>query len=236
MYTLAEPERCRVSEFNAPASSNKTRLVKRSKAKKKRAISRMNGEQSESLSKFVMPVMQQCGPFSFTIRLSNSATVSNGTFTSLMIRGLISVATSSTATACIFTCYRLRRVTLYSQRYTGSTAEGIEPVSLEFATSDAPRGIIVAGDFSTVPGVIRRSPPKNSTLRNWKNTSNDSDNILILSCPADCFLDFEITAYLNFSGNAGTTYITGSSGLTIGGFYYGSSGGTWDGVDLPNGV
>ncbi len=208
-------------------------LSKRSKAKKKRANERSNGEQVDSLTGFRLPVIHQCGPISFTIRLTNTAAVANGNINSLFIRGCISVATSTTAAVCIFTCYRLRRATLYSQRYTGSTAENIDPLTMEFATADAPRGIIVSGDFSTMPGVIRRSPPKNSTLRNWKNVSNDSDNILIITAPANSYLDLEITAYLNYSEAAGTSYATGLTGLTVGSLYFGSPNGAWDAVDLP---
>ncbi len=235
MNILAEPDRCRVSEFNSPASKlSKVALSKRSKAKKKRALQRRNGQVSDSLTGFRMPVIHQCGPFSFTIRLTNSGAVTNYSFTSLMIRGCISIPTSTTAVVCMFTCYRLRRATLYAQRYTGSTSEGITPLTMEFATPDAPRGIIVTGDLSTMPGVISRSPPRNSTLRNWKNVSNDSENILVLTAPADSFLDLEVSAYLNFSGTAGTSLQTGLSGLTLGAVYYGTPSAEWAGVDLPD--
>ncbi len=207
-------------------------MSKRSKAKKKRA-SRRNGENQNSIVGFSLPVIHQAGPFAFSIRLTNSGALTNSAITSLNLRGIISVATSTTAVAAIFTCYRLRRACLYAQRYTGSTAEGIDPLTMEFATSDAPRGIIVTGDFTSSPGVIMRVPPKKSTLGNWKNVSNDSDNMLIVTAPVDSYLDVEITAYLNYSGSVGTTVASGLSGLTVGALYYGIST-TFNAVDLPD--
>ncbi len=235
MEILAEPDRCRVSELFSPASQRRSKVSsKRSKTKNKRAIQRRNGEQSDSLTGFRLPVIHQFGPFSFTARLQNTAAVSNTNINSLQIRGLVTIPTSTTAVVTIFTCYRLRRATLYAQRYTGSTAEGVDPLTLEFATADSPRGIIVSGDFSTVPAVISRRPPRNSTLGNWKNSSNDAENILTVTAPADSYLDLEITAYLNFSGSAGTSFATGLSGLTLGALYYGNSNASWVCVDLPD--
>lgn len=144
-------------------------------------------------------------PFSFRCRVQIVNAKSNDTITVKAFREIILQAESTTASHPIFETIKVKSLTLYAPAL--DAEDEITPIDIVFTGSHTNEAVIVSNALESIPAMIHRKVPPDSVAAMWQSSGSNTDALVTISCPANCFLDISMSAVLIADG----TIYTGST-------------------------